>query len=567
MRKKSLFTPTLLRLLSAALVSIPPLVGQAQQEPSGQSASSVATRYDRLSPEEKLLRVVPHFSQDSQPVTSVLQSLARAHGITIICDKNVEGTVNFETHNLSLRGILDAICDSAELYWEIKEHGYIWVCRYRTILYKVEYPQLEREVEASSKVRFGNASSSSGFQMQGSGSGSGGGSGSGSGGGSGGGNTEDETTVQLKSKIKAEFWDSLQKELDAFKAPDEKITIGRTAGLVNVYASRRTHAQLVQYISQLNGRVAQQVEILAKIVEVTMDDQHKFGVDWNLVRTATWGDLIFGPSRVDALTGTRTAPVFGTTTNITGFSGGQELGSDSFVGTIGLGKVEAVIRALAQQGNVNTVTAPRLVTANNQTAYIKDTEDRPFFQLMSSSKQSDVNMGTTLIDSKSYQIQTFSIGTIVSVTPHIADNGDIALDIIPALTRLRAVMESPSGDSNAPSLYVRQMSTIARLRSGETAVVGGIITDTEATQTRGVPLLKDIPWAGALFRTDAKITQKTELVIFLTPRILTPGDSLSAEGLREAARNSFELRSPSRRENRTQPEASGSGGVETFSIL
>ena len=565
--KKTFLASTLLRLLSAAALASLPLAGQAQQQPQQQPSPGAATRYDRLSPEEKLLRQVPYFAQNNQPVADVFQSLARAHGITIICDKDVEGTVNFECHNLSLSGIIDAICDSTGLYWEIKEQGYIWVCRYRTYLYKVEYPQLEREVDTSSKVRFGNASSSSGFNMQGSGSGSGGGS-SGSGGGSSGGNTEDETTVQLKSKAKAEFWDSLQKELDAFKQKDEKITISRIVGQINVYASRRTHEHLTQYISRLNGRVAQQVEILAKIVEVTMDDQNKFGVDWNLVRTATWGDLIFGPSRVDAVTGTRTAPVFGTSTNITGFSGGQELGSDAFVGTIGLGKVEAVIRALSQQGNVNTVTAPRLVTANNQTAYIKDTEDRPFFQLMNSTTQTSVNTGTTLTDSKNYQIQTFSIGTIVSVTPHVSDNGDIALDIIPALTRLRAVMESPSGDSNAPALYVRQMSTIARLRSGETAIVGGIITDTEATQTRGVPLLKDIPWVGALFRTDAKITQKTELVIFLTPRILTPGDSLSTEGLREAARSSFEVRAGSRRDAPLPPDDSSlGGGVETFSIL
>ncbi|MDR2863859.1 MAG: hypothetical protein LBV54_08340 [Puniceicoccales bacterium] len=485
--------------------------------------------------EEVLMRVVPYFRHDKQPIAQVLQTLGRSLGVTIICDSNVEAEVNFECYNNSLEQLLNAVCQSEGFFWTV-ENGYIWVHRFSDKTYMIEFSQVEREMTSSSSVRLGTAASSSGFT-----GGSSGSSSSGSSGGGGSGGNTDETTVSLKSTNKGEFWKGVTEVLESFKEKDEKIKVDARSGTVIVSASRRTHERVRDFVRTLNTRVAQQVEIQVKIVEVTLNDQNKMGVDWSLVRSASWGDLIFRPDSLAGSGPSGTASSFGSNTNINAMHA-TDLAADTFVSTFGIGKIGIVVRALSQQGSLNTVTAPRVVVAHNQTAYIKDTEDRPFFQLTSSTKGTEINSGTSIVDSKQYSVETISIGTIVNVTPHIADNGDITLDIIPALTRLKEVLTSPGGDSNAPALDVKQMTTVVRLRSGETAVVGGIITDTEATQTRGVPVLKDIPWVGPLFRTDAKYKQKTELVIFLTPSLLIPGGSLGVEGRREAARDSREVR-------------------------
>lgn len=514
------------------------MVGVAGGSPVAAQGLPVADPYavSHLPPEEILLRQVPYFSQDNQPVASVLQALGRSCGVTIICDKDVKGNVNFEAHNLTLRGVLDALCASEGYFWELEESGYITVRRFKTILYKIEYPQMERSGQTKSTIQLGSTNYSGG---ENSGSGSGGGrSGGGRSGGSGG--EEETASVSVEQKNSVKFWDDIEKRLETFKAQDEQVTIDRFSGVIAVRASQRTHQNIANYIETVNGRINQQVEVIGKIVEVTLDDQNKLGVDWNLVREASWGDLIFGPG----------GNSFGSYTNITEMNGGQ-LPGDTFAGTIGMGKIEAVIHALSQQGTLNTVTAPRLVTSNNQTAYIKDSLDQPFFQLDSSTTQSTIgNSSDNLIDSKSYSIETISIGTIIAVTPHVADNGDIKMDITPAITRLKEVLYAPSpdgdpdkrGQSNAPSLYVKQMSSIVTLRSGETAVIGGIISDTEATQTRKVPLFGDLPWVGGLFRTDAKINQKTELVIFVTPRIINAGSTLTPEAARLSARDTRAVR-------------------------
>jgi type II secretory pathway component GspD/PulD (secretin) len=80
---------------------------------------------------------------------------------------------------------------------------------------------------------------------------------------------------------------------------------------------------------------------------------------------------------------------------------------------------------------------------------------------------------------------------------------------------------SPDGQQTAPVLEVKQTSTIVRVKSGETAIIGGLITDSASESHRSVPWLGKIPVLGRLFRSDGKATERTELVIFLTPTVVS----------------------------------------------
>lgn len=96
----------------------------------------------------------------------------------------------------------------------------------------------------------------------------------------------------------------------------------------------------------------------------------------------------------------------------------------------------------------------------------------------------------------------------------------ITLDVLPAITRLQAIVTSPDGRQTAPVTEVKQASTIVRLRDGETAIIGGLISEETAETERRIPLLGKLPLIGAAFRSKANLRARTELVIFLTPRLV-----------------------------------------------
>lgn len=485
-----------------------------------QSGAGVASTAS-LDPAEILLRRVPYFSQDKQPIADVMQALGRSYGISVLCEKGLEADVQVEFHNMSLQGILDAICDNEGFYWNLEDAGYVSVRRFKTVIYLIEYPQVERKGSTKSSINLGQT----GYKAGDSGGSSGGGS-SGSGN-----NDDDEASVSLEQTNENQFWSKIESELNSLRAgsnnTEERIVFDRFSGTVMVTASRRTHEVFSRFINSLNGRIGQQVEILGKIVEVTLNDQNKLGVDWTQAAVSIGGFKFGGAG--STLTGMNS-------------SNGFELGADTVTGVITGSKTALLIEALAQQGSLNTVTAPRLVTLNNQTAYIKDAEDRPYFQRNSSTTVTPTDSSSNVTETASYSINSISIGTIVAITPHVSDNGDITLDITPAITRLSGEVSSPDGYSKAPSVNVKQTSTIIRLRSGETAIIGGIVSDVESRSTRSIPGLGSLPIIGRAFRSENSYKNKTELVILVTPRILNPGSSLTAAGLQSAERASRGMR-------------------------
>jgi type II secretory pathway component GspD/PulD (secretin) len=128
-------------------------------------------------------------------------------------------------------------------------------------------------------------------------------------------------------------------------------------------------------------------------------------------------------------------------------------------------------------------------------------------------------VGTTdTIVQDTYQLIT--IGTILALTPQIGEDGFVTIDISPVITDLRDTVTSQDGNTTAPELDIKQASSMVRVRSGETIIMGGLIQNTSAKAVRSIPLLGDIPILGVLFQGRSNAKQKKELVIFLTPTIV-----------------------------------------------
>jgi type II secretory pathway component GspD/PulD (secretin) len=175
------------------------------------------------------------------------------------------------------------------------------------------------------------------------------------------------------------------------------------------------------------------------------------------------------------------------------------------------------INALKQQGNVEVISQPRIRSLNNQTALIKVGTETPFFAQSFQSSQSQSGNITNSGD----QITTITVGTILSITPQVSEDNWISLDISPVLTSLVATETSPSGSATAPVLDTKQASTLVRVRDGTTVILGGLIQTTRAKNDRKVPWLGDIPYLGKLFTGTFRYNQKRELVIFITPHLVS----------------------------------------------
>jgi type II secretory pathway component GspD/PulD (secretin) len=108
------------------------------------------------------------------------------------------------------------------------------------------------------------------------------------------------------------------------------------------------------------------------------------------------------------------------------------------------------------------------------------------------------------------------IGVILRVTPHVNSDGTITMDLHPELSDLAAQATVQGG----VIINLQEADTRVVVRDGETAVIGGLISDIQSTLRSGVPVLKDMPLLGALFRYENKTTRKRELIIFVTPKVV-----------------------------------------------
>ncbi|MBS0661671.1 MAG: secretin N-terminal domain-containing protein [Verrucomicrobia bacterium] len=445
-------------------------------------------------------RAVPALRLEQAPLPAALRILGRAGQVPIVPDPELAAKVTVDLPPASLREALVAVTAPLGLYFE--ETGkVIAVHRLKTVLYPVDYPQLTRSGSGSASITLGGANGGNvngnqalpaGTQVQNQGTN---GSGTGS----------DATQVSIQQENQNTFWTTLEAELKAMLKDGDGLVLNRFSGVAQVTAPVSRHEAVRAFLELVNRRITQQVEIEARLVEVTLHDEQKLGIDWDLATTSL-GRQIAGKA--------------GTGVDVAGV-GGTLLAGNTFTASLGIGRAGAVINALKQQGDLRTVAQPRLRALNNQTAFIKVGEDRPFFRLQQSTSFSTGGTANPVNQTQeNYSISTITIGTILAVTPQVDGNGVITLDVLPAITRLQAIVTSPDGKQTAPVTEVKQASTIVRLRDGETAVIGGLISEDAGSTGRSVPGLGAVPLLGKAFRSEARLRNRTELVIFLTPRVV-----------------------------------------------
>jgi len=168
---------------------------------------------------------------------------------------------------------------------------------------------------------------------------------------------------------------------------------------------------------------------------------------------------------------------------------------------VGTGKLKVEIDALEAEGDSKTLSNPKLFTISGKNAKI--TQGTKFGVTTTTSIDGITTSETTYFDAN----------LKLDVTPMITGDGNVMMDII-------ITNDSVSFSTNPPTITKKEVDTNLFLSSGDIAVIGGILTETLSESTGGVPGLKDVPGVGALFRSNTQKDERTELLIFLAPRVI-----------------------------------------------
>ncbi len=172
------------------------------------------------------------------------------------------------------------------------------------------------------------------------------------------------------------------------------------------------------------------------------------------------------------------------------------------------------LQAAQTEGKSDTISSPRVITANQQMATIKQGQEVGYVTFQNAIGGA-VGAGTATVQFKNVVLQ-------LQVTPTITADGRIYLELDVKKDDLTGFINVPNG-GQVPEISTRQVQTGVLLDNGQTVVLGGITDVTKSNTVTKVPLLGDIPGLGALFRNTSRINSKDELLIFVTPRILNDG--------------------------------------------
>ena len=255
--------------------------------------------------------------------------------------------------------------------------------------------------------------------------------------------------------------------------------------------------RIIQGILNKIDIMPRQVLIQATIAEITLDSSTEFGVEYALGQ---------GAGALGA-----------------GFM--ATVGKSGLTYSIGVtNKWYAALTALATKDRLNVISSPHVLASDNQEAKIDVSREIPL-----ASGQTSVSSGSTISETT---IEYRDTGVILSVTPHINERGLVTMDISQEVSNLEGTMAvgriTSESANEYPVFSKRVVKTTLTVGHGQTIAIGGLIRDQEKVETRGLPCLIDMPVVKYLTGSWKKETEKIELIVLITPRVVDDMDDVEA---------------------------------------
>jgi len=286
-------------------------------------------------------------------------------------------------------------------------------------------------------------------------------------------------------------------------SPQGSYSLNRAIGFLEVNDMRDSIERIEAYITTLKRYYNSQVLITAKILEVTLSDSSRYGIDWTSMN-GNIGDYVFNPiQQTLALSTDNLTPALQI-----------EVHSDEH-------GIDAVMNALEEFGDVKVLSNPRIRVTNGQPALISVGTSTSYIQEIKLT--TTTTDGGTTITTPEVEIGSIFDGIMLGVLPYIdLETNQVNLSITPIKSRIVSLLEKEiQGDVyTLPTVDLKEASTQVRVKSGNIIALGGMISKNLSDESKSIPIFGDIPYLGYLFSQKIKSVETNELVILLEPIII-----------------------------------------------
>ena len=436
-------------------------------------------------------------------ITDVLKLIAQKSGLNIVAGQNVQGKVTIYLKKIEAQDALRIILDSNDLAY-IEDNGVIRVMSARDFEAKYGHRFGENIQTKTIQLKNSQAADLSGVlnQMK-----------------TPSGKViideKSNTLILMETPDKLLAMEKLIKDIDVpletevfvlsyAKAEDlaakisevltnniGKLKFDKRSNKIVVTDTARKIEELRKIVKAFDQKEPE-VLIEAKIIQIVLSDEHKMGVDWEAI-VSDYHSLNFNSS-------------------LSVLNSAEKSGRLS-IGTISQEDYAVLLEALDTVGKTNILSSPRVVTLNNQEAKILVGSTEPYVTTTTTTPSSGPS---TTAESVNF----IEVGIKLFVTPMIHQDNFITMKIKPEVSSVTRNITT-ANNNTIPVVETSEAETTVSVKNGITIVIGGLIKDEKIDSIKKIPLLGDLPLVGFAFRNQDKLIRKTELVIFLTPKIIT----------------------------------------------
>lgn len=462
---------------------------------------------------EKRLRIAAH---DVEAV-EFFGSLFKGSRYSVAVHPGVGGLVSVELKDVTLPEVLAVVGD---MYgFDVQRKGnvfHIYPAGLRTETIPVNYLMMSRRGLSRTSVSTGgvtandsNNSSDSSFDSA---SNNNSGSNSSTSNNSSG---DNNNGTRIETDTNSDYWTDLRDSLQTLIGTGDgrAVITSPQAGLVTIRAYPKELKAVREFLTQSESHLKRQVVLEARIIEVALNEGYEQGVDWSGL-SASWDGnkgIIGGKSLANTQLPSTPNQIF------TALGGGAGF-------TISDGNFNVAVNLLKTQGDVNTLSSPRVTATNNQKAVIKVGTDE-YYVTNASTTITTTSTGTD--KTPNVELTPFFSGIALDVTPQIDEEGKVLLHIHPSVIDTEEQnkvidMGTSGGKLQLPlaKSSIRESDTVVQANNGDIIVIGGLMKTDKQEIVSKVPLLGDIPWVGEAFTNRRESTKKVELVIMLKPTVV-----------------------------------------------
>ena len=447
---------------------------------------------------------------------------------SMLMHPDVAGSISVTLRGVTVPEALDAIRDVYGFDFKIEGRRItVFAPSLQTRIFTVNYPNSQRRGNSDLRVASGGTSTGGGSSGGNGASAAASSGGTGGTGGSGNGSTQLESS-RVSTSSSTNLWAELTDAVRALvgSGVGRNVIASPQAGIMAVRAMPEELRQVEKFLKAAQIAVERQVMLEAKIVEVELRDGFQSGVNWAAL--AGGGNTALAAGVLGS--GVASAnPLLQSGVTIPGAVAipAVQTGGGLFGLALSTSRFAAVLGFLETQGDVQTLSSPRIATVNNQKAVLKVGSDDYFVTNVSGGSTTAASAGTTASSTlPTLTLTSFFSGIALDVTPQIDDGNSIMLHVHPAITsvteRTRQIDLGSIGNYRLPlaSSTVNESDTMVRVQDGSIVAIGGLMQVESSRNASGVPGAVGSGFFSSLLGNRANVARKKELVVLIKPTII-----------------------------------------------